>query len=89
MELLSELSLVDSESRWMDKAACKGMDFNTFFPKIGHSDLAKMARTVCESCPVQVRCLEFANNNNIMYGIWGGLSVLERKRTGRIKQRWT
>ena len=85
MELMSEISLVDSESKWMAKAACTGMDFNTFFPEKGRSDAAKMAKEICRSCPVRVRCLEYANNNGIMYGIWGGVSVTERKRSGKVR----
>ncbi len=84
MELMAELSLVDSESEWQQNAACKGMDSKIFFPKIGRTDSARIARAVCGSCPVRKRCLEFANNNGIMYGMWGGLSVTERKKSGRI-----
>ena len=80
MELMTELKLVDPEARWMKDANCKGMDFNAFFPTSGRNDLANAAREVCKSCVVQKRCLEFAQTNQIMFGIWGGLSVTERKK---------
>jgi len=85
MELMAELTLVDSEAKWMSNAACSNMDFNVFFPDQGRSDAAKIAKEVCKSCPVKDRCLEFANNNGIMYGIWGGVSVTERKRSGKVR----
>ena len=85
MELMAELTLVDPEAKWMSDAACRGMDFSVFFPDQGRSDAARMAKDVCKSCLVKDRCLEFANNNGIMYGIWGGVSVTERKRSGKVR----
>ena len=85
MELMAELALVDPEAKWMSDASCRGMDFSVFFPDPGRSDAARMAKEICKSCPVKDRCLEFANNNGIMYGIWGGLSVTERKKSGKVR----
>lgn len=37
-----------------------------------------VARKVCGSCPVQATCLEWAMDNGIDDGIWGGLTRYQR-----------
>jgi WhiB family redox-sensing transcriptional regulator len=39
----------------------------------------RRAKQVCASCGVQAACLEQALDNGERYGIWGGLTDLERK----------
>lgn len=85
MDLMTDLKLVDPEARWMVNAACKDMDGSLFFPTSGRNDVAKAARKVCATCPVTAQCLRYATVNNIAYGIWGGLSVSERKKQGILK----
>ena len=85
MELMNELKLVDPEARWMVKAACKDMDGSLFFPTSGRNDVARAARKVCATCSVTAECIRYATVNNIAYGIWGGLSVAERKKQGTLK----
>ena len=80
MELLSEWRLIDDEQDWKDDAACTGMDYDTFFPAVGYNQHDLHARTICEHCPVKQPCLMFAVNNRIHYGIWGGLTPIQRKR---------
>ena len=39
----------------------------------------KIAKTICNACPSQDRCLEFGNQpNDLPYGIWGGKMAGER-----------
>jgi WhiB family redox-sensing transcriptional regulator len=80
MELLSEWRLIDNEQDWKDDAACTGMDYDTFFPAVGYNQHDLHARTICDKCPVKLPCLMFAVNNRIGYGIWGGLTPIQRKR---------
>ncbi|MES8969273.1 WhiB family transcriptional regulator, partial [Cutibacterium acnes] len=35
---------------------------------------------ICESCEVRQECLEYALANDERFGIWGGLSEMERRR---------
>jgi hypothetical protein len=37
-----------------------------------------VARTICQSCPVQRECLRFAMENGIDAGIWGGMTRYQR-----------
>jgi WhiB family redox-sensing transcriptional regulator len=82
MELLSEWSLSDKGQDWKDEAACLGLNGAMFFPgENNHYD--PQAFTICRRCPVRERCLMFAMNNEIAYGIWGGLTPPERQRLRR------
>lgn len=39
-----------------------------------------LAKRVCASCPIKVTCLAEALDNQIEYGVWGGLTERERRR---------
>lgn len=64
---------------WQDDAACKGTeDPAIFFPSPGDTEALRAAKSICSGCPVLIRCLEYALDNNERYGIWGGKSTRER-----------
>ena len=67
---------------WMVDAPCKTSDADFFGPggnPGGSVRWAAQAKAVCHSCPHRIRCLELALDNNEDHGIWGGLSVRERR----------
>lgn len=71
---------------WMNEAACQvpGGGLNPLF----YSEEAKTqaaARKICNGCPVQEDCLEYALQERIDAGMWGGVS--ERGRRRLLKQR--
>ena len=70
-------------ARWRELAACRGADLEVFFPERGES--AGPARQVCAACPVRQPCLDYAITNRIVHGIWGGLTVRERRA---LQSRW-
>lgn len=39
---------------------------------------AKMAKNLCQECPVITECLLYAVANKEMYGVWGGTLPSER-----------
>lgn len=47
----------------------------------------EQAKAICQKCPVQLECLEFALTTNEPYGIWGGLNQVERKRLWHERRR--
>ncbi len=56
---------------WSDKAACAGCDDpDIFFPEGVKSMFA--AVQFCQRCEARQDCLNFAIENKIVYGIWGG-----------------
>ncbi len=77
---------------WQDRAACAGMDVLLFFgpdgePRREREIREAKARAVCASCPVQAQCLDYALENSILRGIWGGLNEEERARERRRRAR--
>ena len=40
---------------------------------------AARALAVCAACPVRAECLEYALDAREAYGIWGGMTELERR----------
>ncbi len=54
-----------------------------FFPSDGVG--VERAKLVCEDCPVSSRCLEYAIENRIDHGVWGGTSERQRRRIIRAR----
>ncbi|MGH8904763.1 MAG: WhiB family transcriptional regulator [Egibacteraceae bacterium] len=75
---------------WRDKAACRDMDTEWFFPHgtTGPAlEQADRAKAVCASCPVAEACLEWALQTNQDAGIWGAKTEDERRTLRRRQQR--
>lgn len=64
---------------WQAKALCHGMT-REFFPSQGEIMLARQAIRICEHCEVKPECREYALTNREEHGVWGGLSVSERRK---------
>lgn len=77
-EIISRYLKEDSEAVWIHKGRCltENIEEKLFFSRA--PGLRDLARTVCRQCPVWVDCLEYALNNPILQGIWGGLTDSER-----------
>lgn len=45
----------------------------------------RLAKKLCQGCPLVLECLEYAIDNEESFGIWGGLTPRERRglRHGR------
>lgn len=68
----------DSDSAWMSEGNCRLHPPATFFPSDGVG--VDKARKICRDCPVTSRCLEYALEERIDHGVWGGCSERERRR---------
>ncbi|MEY2468459.1 MAG: WhiB family transcriptional regulator, redox-sensing transcriptional regulator [Actinomycetota bacterium] len=68
---------------WRNRAACRGIDPDIFFPVTDED--AEAAKAVCDACPVREACLEFALAAREREGVWGGATERERRRI--IRQR--
>jgi len=66
---------------WRDKAYCRGLDHNMFFPKRGES--TKISKGICGSCDVREECLEDAIMRKEIAGIRGGKSKRERDKIAK------
>ena len=63
---------------------CRGVNPAEFFPSDGLG--VEAAQKVCKTSPVQVECLEYALQNRIEHGVWGGASERERRRILRRRR---
>ena len=68
----------DSLTAWMADGNCRLHPPATFFPSDGVG--VDRARKICKGCPVGDRCLDYALENRIEHGVWGGCSERERRR---------
>ncbi len=73
------------EYGWQWRAACRGEDSSAFFPPSHPEDREekrereRRAKAMCAICAVRADCLEYALRTREPYGVWGGLSELERR----------
>lgn len=79
LTVLNLFDLDDAEADWQERALCAQVDPEAFFPEKGAS--SREAKQVCASCEVRTECLESALANDERFGIWGGLSDGERRKT--------
>jgi len=67
------------DDAWSRLAACRGTPTALFFPDPARPDPGGVAdaKAVCAGCPVCERCLAVGLREE--HGIWGGLTVGERR----------
>lgn len=70
---------------WRQKAACRGVDPDIFYPVTDED--AEDAKAICRMCPVQELCLEWALASREKEGVWGGATERERRRIIRRRRR--
>lgn len=73
------------ELEWRERAACLDYPAVLFFGLDDTESPAERraredeAKLICATCEVRRECLEYALATKEPYGIWGGLTELERK----------
>ena len=74
--------------RWVALGACSDVDPDVFYPEEYSGwqarSLTLEAKQICSSCPVRVDCLEYAVEERLDHGIWGGTTPGDRR--GRRKE---
>jgi WhiB family redox-sensing transcriptional regulator len=81
----TEERLARVDLSWHRHAACRGLDAAIFYP--ASEDQALVAKEVCDLCPVQSECLEYALGVREKEGVWGGATEAERRRIIRRRRR--
>ena len=66
---------------WWQSANCATTDPDLFVLDKGGSTM--QAKRICGECPVRAACLQYALDNDIRTGIYGGTSPLERRALRR------
>lgn len=67
---------------WMARAACKADTADGLFVQGAEQNTAKR---VCTGCVVRTECLAEALDNQIEWGVWGGMT--ERERRALLRRR--
>ncbi len=66
---------------WVSKALCRTADPDELFVS---GAAQRRAALICRQCPVVIECLAEALDNQVEFGVWGGMT--ERQRRKLIKQ---
>jgi WhiB family redox-sensing transcriptional regulator len=72
------------DTDWMADGSCRSVAPEVFFPSDGVG--VEAARRICDGCPVQSPCLEYALVHRVEHGVWGGASERERRRIARRRR---
>jgi WhiB family redox-sensing transcriptional regulator len=67
---------------WALRAACRNDKPDQLFVRGAEQNKAKQ---VCAGCPVRTECLAEALDNQIEWGVWGGMT--ERERRALLRRR--
>lgn len=84
-----ETTMLPTQVEWQEKAACLAYPSVLFFgmddteTSIERRSREQKAKLVCSGCCVRNECLAYAISTREQYGIWGGLTELERKAKAR------
>jgi len=71
-------------SNWMASGECADKPPSLFFPSDGVG--VEVAKRLCATCSVKAQCLDYALDNRIDHGVWGGTSERERRRILRARR---
>ena len=76
---LLALDLLADTDKWVG-AVCQDKDPEIWF------DLQRIDEAVatCKTCPLIKQCAKYAIDNNILYGVWGGLTETQRQKTKKL-----
>ncbi len=61
---------------WTPRAACRSAQPDQLFVRGAEQNKAKQ---LCAGCPVRTECLAEALDNQIEWGVWGGMTERERR----------
>lgn len=65
--------------RWSVRGKChNNADPDWFYEEDDLEFITKIKKDYCEECPVKTHCLFTAINEDEKWGIWGGLTPIER-----------
>jgi WhiB family redox-sensing transcriptional regulator len=67
---------------WSVRAACRTTDPDALFVQGAAQNRAK---ALCMGCPVRTECLADALDNQVEFGVWGGMT--ERERRALLRRR--
>lgn len=84
IRVLAELRDAPLPGDWAERAACRGMRAEVFFPSRGEINraTAQGRHDICDPCPVLAHCRAYALRYPVL-GWWGSMSEEERRQRRR------
>jgi WhiB family transcriptional regulator, redox-sensing transcriptional regulator len=73
--------MVEPRAEWLTKARCRATDPDELFVS---GAAQRKAADICKHCPVVAECLADALDNQMEFGVWGGMT--ERQRRALLNQ---
>ena len=75
-----------AEPGWRSRSACRGLPSDMFVSaELMTNDEEVAAKDVCAGCAVVADCLSYSIVNAVRFGVWGGLTGVERRP---LRQQW-
>ena len=75
------LAAAETTTDWVSQARCLSSDPDELFVR---GKAQRSAAAICRHCPVIAECLAEALDNQVEFGVWGGMT--ERERRALLKQ---
>jgi WhiB family redox-sensing transcriptional regulator len=69
------------KEEWRKQANCLGKDINIFFAEKGDAgyQALQLVKELCDECIVNKECLNYALDNSISVGVYGGFTATQRR----------
>jgi WhiB family redox-sensing transcriptional regulator len=77
----STISTAEARIAWVSSARCRATDPDRLFVR---GAAQRKAAVICRHCPVIDECAAEALDNQMEFGVWGGMT--ERQRRALLKQ---
>jgi len=78
--------VIQEPPSWWMEGVCSQFDPDLFHPNKGKMEKDRDPRLVCQVCPVQHECLEWALETNQQWGVWGGKTERERRTIRKARK---
>lgn len=74
---------------WMEQAACAAIEDEDVLDDAFADEQRqrRFAMTFCKGCPVREECFQYASDNRFIYGVFGGLSDVQRRRLMGMREK--
>lgn len=74
-----------SNEQWKMNAACRGQDVNDWFAPA--NQLPPHVLNTCAGCVVRQECFDYALEEGLDYGVFGGVTGRQRLRL-KVREQW-
>ena len=81
VQVLTDPETFTQRGQWITHAKCRDIDPDELFVR---GAAQRKAAAICRHCPVVLQCRADALDNEVEFGVWGGMT--ERQRRALLRQ---